>query len=167
MHLICPPKCCITFVFHFSWVLQPPKRILKTMLMQNFLGANKVHYGRCARDVLVIFFMCPVTVPEVFAIVNSAQFNFLLVSDVALLHWYGHLLLIITFAIWVRVRVRVTGDAHFTRVLGMGMPQNARMPISLWQRWKNRVHLFFDYLKGRAVLKRTAKWKRELYIDQS
>ena len=23
MHLICPPKFCITFVFHFSWVLQP------------------------------------------------------------------------------------------------------------------------------------------------
>ena len=28
----------------------------------------------------------------------------------------------ITLAIWVRVRVRVTGDAHITRVLGMGMP---------------------------------------------
>ena len=23
MHLICPPKFCIAFVFHFSWVLQP------------------------------------------------------------------------------------------------------------------------------------------------
>ena len=23
MHLICPPKFCIKFVFHFSWVLQP------------------------------------------------------------------------------------------------------------------------------------------------
>ena len=28
----------------------------------------------------------------------------------------------ITLAIWVRVRARVTGDAHITRVLGMGMP---------------------------------------------
>ena len=33
----------------------------------------------------IFFFLCPVTVLEVFAIVNSAQFNFLLVSDVALL----------------------------------------------------------------------------------
>ena len=28
----------------------------------------------------------------------------------------------ITVAVWVRVRFRVTGDAHITRVLGMGMP---------------------------------------------
>ena len=28
----------------------------------------------------------------------------------------------ITSAIWVRVRITVTGDAHITRVLGMGMP---------------------------------------------
>ena len=28
----------------------------------------------------------------------------------------------ITLAIWVSVRVRVTGDAHITRVFGMGMP---------------------------------------------
>ena len=36
MHLICPPKVCITFVFHFSWVLQLSQEKLKTMLMQNF-----------------------------------------------------------------------------------------------------------------------------------
>ena len=36
MHLICPPKFCITFVFHFSWVLQPPQEKLKTTLMRNF-----------------------------------------------------------------------------------------------------------------------------------
>ena len=72
--------------FFFSWVSQPPKGKLKTMLMQNFGGANKVHFGRCASGVLAIcFFLSPLTVPEVFAIVNSAQFNFLLVSDVALL----------------------------------------------------------------------------------
>ena len=35
----------------------------------------------------------------------------------------------ITLAIWVRVRV--TGDAHTTRVSGVGMP------ISLWQRFLN------------------------------
>ena len=52
MHLICPPKFCITFVFHFSWVLQPSQEKLKTMLMQNFLGVNKVHYGKCGSGVL-------------------------------------------------------------------------------------------------------------------
>ena len=36
MHLIWPPKFCITFVFHFSWVLQPSQDKLKTMLTQNF-----------------------------------------------------------------------------------------------------------------------------------
>ena len=28
----------------------------------------------------------------------------------------------VTVAVWVRVRFRVTGDAHITRVLGMGVP---------------------------------------------
>ena len=56
-HLIRPPppkkKICITFVFHFSWVLQPSQEKLKTILMQTFFlegvqgGANKVHYGKC------------------------------------------------------------------------------------------------------------------------
>ena len=31
-----PPKICITFVFHFSWVLQPSQEKLKTILMQTF-----------------------------------------------------------------------------------------------------------------------------------
>ena len=34
----------------------------------------------------------------------------------------------ITLAIWVRLRVRVTGDAHITRVLGMGMPKTRGFP---------------------------------------
>jgi len=34
-HHICPPKFCITFVFHFSWVLQPSQEKLKTNRMQN------------------------------------------------------------------------------------------------------------------------------------
>ena len=49
-----PPKFCITFVFHFSWVLQPSQEKLKTILMQTFfggggggVGGNKVHYGKC------------------------------------------------------------------------------------------------------------------------
>ena len=43
-----PPKFCITFVFHFSWVLQPSQEKLKTMLMQNFRGQK-----RCMGDVQV------------------------------------------------------------------------------------------------------------------
>ena len=41
MHLFCPPpppQFCITFVFHFSWVLLPSQENLKTMFMQNFGG---------------------------------------------------------------------------------------------------------------------------------
>ena len=34
----------------------------------------------------------------------------------------------ITLAIWVRVRVRVTGDASITGVLGMGMPKTRGYP---------------------------------------
>ena len=36
MHLICPPKICITFVFYFSWVLQPSQEKLKTACEQAF-----------------------------------------------------------------------------------------------------------------------------------
>ena len=42
---------CVTFGFHFSWALQPSQEKLNTMLMRNFLGENKVHYGRCASGV--------------------------------------------------------------------------------------------------------------------
>ena len=34
----------------------------------------------------------------------------------------------ITLAIWVKVRIRVTEDAHITRVLGMGMPKTQGCP---------------------------------------
>ena len=33
-----PTKFCITFVFHFYWILQLPQEKLKTMLVQNFGG---------------------------------------------------------------------------------------------------------------------------------
>ena len=54
-----PPKFCVTFVFHFFWVLQPSQEKLKTMLMQFFFllgwgeggGGDKVHYGWCAGGV--------------------------------------------------------------------------------------------------------------------
>ena len=51
MHLIClppPPRLpprkeiCITFVFHFSWVLQPSQEKLKILLMQNLGGSGGV-----------------------------------------------------------------------------------------------------------------------------
>ena len=35
-------------VFHLSWVLEQSQEKLKTMLIQNLGGANKLHYGRCA-----------------------------------------------------------------------------------------------------------------------
>ena len=38
MHLIWSRKFCITFVFHFLWVLQPSQGKLKTVLMQKFGG---------------------------------------------------------------------------------------------------------------------------------
>ena len=38
MQLIYLPQFCITFVFHFSWVLKPSQEKMKTMLMQNFGG---------------------------------------------------------------------------------------------------------------------------------
>ena len=42
-----PPKFCITFFFHFSWVLQPSQEKLKTMLMQNFFGGAGGGQIRC------------------------------------------------------------------------------------------------------------------------
>ena len=44
-HLICFQKFCTTFVFHFSWVLQPSQEKLKTMLMQNFGGQIRCIMG--------------------------------------------------------------------------------------------------------------------------
>ena len=38
MHLICPPKFCITFFFYFSCVLQPSQEKLQTILRWNFEG---------------------------------------------------------------------------------------------------------------------------------
>ena len=45
-HFICPPKFCITFAFHFSWVLKPSQEKLKTMLTQN-LGGEEGGQIRC------------------------------------------------------------------------------------------------------------------------
>ena len=43
-----PPNSCITFVFHFSWVLQPSQEKLKTMLMQNVGGQIRCLMGNVA-----------------------------------------------------------------------------------------------------------------------
>ena len=40
MHLFCPPKFSITFVFHLSWILQPSQEKLKTMLQRKILGGK-------------------------------------------------------------------------------------------------------------------------------
>ena len=49
MHLICAPTFCITFVCHFSWVLQPSQEKLKTILMQNVEGAGGGGGGKGVR----------------------------------------------------------------------------------------------------------------------
>ena len=73
MHLICPRNFCITFVFHFSWVLQPSQETLtKNVYAILFVvvggcgggGANKldhlimgnveVAYGRIALAVATL-----------------------------------------------------------------------------------------------------------------
>ena len=45
MHLVYPPKLCITIVFDFSWDDCNTLESLKTLVMQNCEGENKVHYG--------------------------------------------------------------------------------------------------------------------------
>ena len=70
MHLICPPKCCITLVFHFSWVLTVVLRETENNAYAKFLGANKVYYRKCASGVL-IFRDClfsPLSFPDHFRI---------------------------------------------------------------------------------------------------
>ena len=58
-HLICPPKFCTTFVFHFSWVLQPSQEKLKTMLMQNFGGQIRCIMGEVQVAYKALFFSSP------------------------------------------------------------------------------------------------------------
>ena len=56
-HIICPAKFYITFVFHFSWVLQPSEEKLKTTLMQNQGGGGQI---RCIMgDVQVAYSVIP------------------------------------------------------------------------------------------------------------
>ena len=41
-----PPKFCITFVFHFCWVLQPSQEKMKTVILQN-LGVQNLQNLMC------------------------------------------------------------------------------------------------------------------------
>ena len=45
MHLVYPPKLCITIVFDFFWNDCNTPENLETMVTQNSEGENKVHYG--------------------------------------------------------------------------------------------------------------------------
>ena len=47
MHLVYPPKLCITIDFDFSWHDCNSLENLETIVMQNSQGENKVHYGLC------------------------------------------------------------------------------------------------------------------------
>ena len=47
MHLVYPPKLCITIVLDFSWDDRNTQEKLETMVMQNFGGVNKMHCGPC------------------------------------------------------------------------------------------------------------------------
>ena len=40
-------------------LLQPSQKKLKTMLMQNFAGANKVHYEKCGSGVCQLVTLLP------------------------------------------------------------------------------------------------------------
>ena len=61
MHLICPPKFCISIVFNFSWDgcdTQEKCKKKQTRLGNFFFwggGGNKVHYGRCASGVFWVY----------------------------------------------------------------------------------------------------------------
>ena len=54
MHLICPPKFCISIVFNFSWGDCNTQENEKQKLCKFWGEANKVHYGRCASGELLI-----------------------------------------------------------------------------------------------------------------
>ena len=58
MHLVNPPKFCLTIVLDFSWDDCNTQGKLETMVMQNSGGVNKVHYGLCENGELMFFIFC-------------------------------------------------------------------------------------------------------------
>ena len=69
IQIICLPKFCRSFVFHFSWVLQPSQEKSKTMLMQNFGGQVRCIIG----NVVVAYRPCPSSKPFTFKTRLSAK----------------------------------------------------------------------------------------------
>ena len=51
MHLLCPPKFCISIVFNFSWDGCNTQGEMKNKDYAKFWGANKVHYRKCGSGV--------------------------------------------------------------------------------------------------------------------
>ena len=51
MHLVCPPKFCLSIVFNFAWDGFNTQEKWKTKVMQNLGRGNKVHYGKCGSGV--------------------------------------------------------------------------------------------------------------------
>ena len=51
MHLICSPKFCITFVFHFPMGITAVPREIENNADAKFWRANKAHYERCANGI--------------------------------------------------------------------------------------------------------------------
>ena len=69
MRIICSPKFCITFAFHFSWVLQPFQEKLKTMLMQYYAilaGGNPCTW-------LLVTALCDYALPEHWLVILNAR----------------------------------------------------------------------------------------------
>ena len=52
MHLICPPKFFLTFVFSFLLGITAVPREIENNAYAKFGGANKVRYGKCRSGVL-------------------------------------------------------------------------------------------------------------------
>ena len=51
-----PSKFCVTFDFHFSWVLQPSQEKLKTVLMHNFGGKEGALWDMCKLRIYLFTF---------------------------------------------------------------------------------------------------------------
>ena len=52
MHLICPPKFCLIFDFHFFLGIKAIPREIESNASEKFWVPNKVHYGKCGSGVL-------------------------------------------------------------------------------------------------------------------
>ena len=67
------PKFCITYVFHFSWLLQPSQEKLKIMLMQFFFfwgGGIRCIMGNVEVAYWPFIFLSLVTVPVPFSLLK-------------------------------------------------------------------------------------------------